>query len=136
MYQGEFHSGLRALLNIDKDELENADVINDPLNPSRTWGNFKENPFQFYISSSLETLTRLWPLVSERTTHAQYSSEASTARELIDRHIETIKIARRHAKAGRAIPFWPDKFEGRYTTAIAILEDILDELKPPPSEVS
>ncbi len=60
----EFHNGLRILLNIDRDELEAAGVIQH--GDRRAWGEFRTDPFRWFIRASDERADKLWTLMKER----------------------------------------------------------------------
>ena len=60
----EFHNGLRILLNIDMDQLEDAGVIEK--GDRRNWHEFRQDPFRWFITAPDAVADRLWALMEKR----------------------------------------------------------------------
>jgi hypothetical protein len=60
----EFHNGLRLMLNIDRDELEDAGLID--RGDHNAWGEFRRNPFIWFVRASDERAEKLWALMQKR----------------------------------------------------------------------
>lgn len=60
----EFHNGLRVLLNIDRHELESAGIIK--TNDHNAWGEFRRDPFRWFIRADDERAKKLWALMERR----------------------------------------------------------------------
>lgn len=60
----EFHNGLRILLNIDRDELVAAGVIRH--GDHNAWGEFRRDPFRWFIRANDERADKLWELMKKR----------------------------------------------------------------------
>lgn len=59
-----FHNALRILLNIDRDELEAAGVI--PRGDHNAWGDFRQNPWRFFIRAPDPAAEKLWAMIEAR----------------------------------------------------------------------
>lgn len=60
----EFHNGLRVLLNVDLPELERAGIIRH--GDHNAWGEFRRDPFRWFIRADDEKAKKLWALVKDR----------------------------------------------------------------------
>jgi len=60
----EFHNGLRILLNLDRDVLEDAGIIKPA--DHNAWGTFKRDPFRWFITAPDAVADRLWGLMQKR----------------------------------------------------------------------
>lgn len=60
----EFHNGLRVLLNIDQLDLVRAGIL--PANNINAWGEFRRDPFRWFIRADDEKAHKLWALVEGR----------------------------------------------------------------------
>lgn len=65
MTRAEFHNGLRILLNIDRHELEAAHVIK--VGDVNAWGEFRRDPFRWFIRADDSQLPKLWAIIERRT---------------------------------------------------------------------
>jgi len=60
----QFHNALRILLNIDRDKMEYAGIIDrGDLN---AWGEFRRNPFRWFICVPDEKAKKLFSIIKER----------------------------------------------------------------------
>lgn len=64
MTHGEFHHGLRILVNIDRDQLVNAGLIKP--HDHNAWGEFRRDPFRWFIRADDERAEKLWTLIERR----------------------------------------------------------------------
>lgn len=64
MDKKEFHNALKVMASIDMDELVNAGVIQS--GDFITWGEFRENPYHFFICSADDVAKRIWGVLMER----------------------------------------------------------------------
>ena len=63
----EFHNALRILLNIDRDELEEAGVLSTPVfNREDRWKAFRANPYKFFVRADTPTAQKIWGLMEKR----------------------------------------------------------------------
>lgn len=60
----EFHNGLRVLLNVDQHELVQAGILRS--NDINGWGEFRRDPFRWFIRADDEKAKKLWALVKDR----------------------------------------------------------------------
>lgn len=60
----DFHNGLRILLSIDRHELEAAGVIK--INDHNAWGEFRRDPFRWFIRADDIAAPKLWAIVQRR----------------------------------------------------------------------
>lgn len=60
----EFHNGLRILLNLDRQDLVDAGVIRP--DDHNAWGDFRRNPFRWFIQGSDTQAEKLWVLMQKR----------------------------------------------------------------------
>lgn len=60
----EFHNGLRILINIDRDELVDAGVLD--RNDFHGWLKFGADPFRWFVKASDEQAGKLWALMKKR----------------------------------------------------------------------
>lgn len=60
----EFHNGLRILLGIDKHELVDAGIIKPHDN--NAWGEFRRDPFRWFIRASDSDAYKLWAIIERR----------------------------------------------------------------------
>lgn len=61
----EFHNGIRILLNIDKWELDEAGV-DLPMTGKRSWQEFRDDPWRFFICCDTPTAMKIWSIVERR----------------------------------------------------------------------
>ena len=64
MQFGEFHNGLRIMMSIDQDELVSAGIIR--ANDHNAWGEFRRDPFRWFIRASDDQAKKLWTLMQKR----------------------------------------------------------------------
>lgn len=60
----QFHSALRILLNLDRDELERAEVLQP--GDHAAWIAFHSDPFRWFIRADDATAGKLWALIEGR----------------------------------------------------------------------
>lgn len=60
----DFHNRLRILFNIDRDELENAGVIE--AGDVAAWNTFATDPIKFFLRCNDSTTQKLWTLIEAR----------------------------------------------------------------------
>lgn len=60
----DFHNGLRIMISIDRDELENADVL--ARNDHNAWAAFQRDPYRWMIRADDETAGKLWSIIERR----------------------------------------------------------------------
>ena len=60
----EFHHGLRILLNLDRDVLVDAAVLQD--NDLEGWQGFRGDPFRWLLFADDQTADALWELMKTR----------------------------------------------------------------------
>lgn len=85
MTEREFHSGLRALFNLDRDILVKTGILDeDP----ETWARFRDNPAREAIKLDDRRFGALWVLVAERAgiPVCPYCGETRGLRKLHDGH--------------------------------------------------
>lgn len=60
----QFHDALRILANIDRDELESAGVL--AKGDHNQWGEFRRNPFRWFIRVPDAKSLKLWGIIETR----------------------------------------------------------------------
>lgn len=60
----DFHNGLRILTGIDRHELEAAGVIK--ANDHNAWGEFRRDPFRWFVRADDATASKLWTIIERR----------------------------------------------------------------------
>ncbi len=68
MEYAEFHNALRILRSIDQDELVNAGVL--PDRDHNAWGEFRRNPFMWFVRAPDTISKRLFEIIKERNEKA------------------------------------------------------------------
>lgn len=68
-----FHARLRILLNIDKDELVGAMVLDEE--DLDGWISFRENPWRFFIKAGTDVAERLWEIIRQREYEAEIARD-------------------------------------------------------------
>jgi len=59
----EFHNNMRIMLNIDRDVLESAGVIE--FGDNVAWEMFIKNPFMWFIRAPTQQAQKLWALIEK-----------------------------------------------------------------------
>ena len=60
----QFHNALRILSSIDRDELEREGIIRH--GDHNQWGEFRRNPYRWFLASPDDEAKRLWKIIENR----------------------------------------------------------------------
>jgi hypothetical protein len=74
MLERDFHNGLRLLLNIDRHELVREGVIQ--ADDHNSWGEFRRDPFRYFIRVDDEKAARIWAIMERRMNRCQTQQQA------------------------------------------------------------
>lgn len=64
MQMDQFHNALRILLNLERQDLQDAGVIN--FDDDAAWRRFSDNPHRWFIVASDDQARALWALIESR----------------------------------------------------------------------
>lgn len=60
----QFHNALRIMASIDRDECERAGLV--PRGDHNAWGEFRRNPYRWFLRQDDITARIFWNLIKER----------------------------------------------------------------------